>query len=181
MRFTHLSYLAIPALAMASPPVHAPAMPFDQFLAVRDAAAFKSEAMIAAASLTSFSTPSPTPTSSQGEQAKILELRQAAGNDNLGTTLDQATQAGTVTSEWVESTNSITTTWVEMVYTQTFASVVDQLTTAGAGNIGLGTITGTVGVVKEKSGAHSVMPHGTLITVAIGALGVITGMGMIVL
>ena len=106
-------------------------------------------------------------------------LRQVGGNDNLGATLTQATQKNPVTTNWVESTNTLTTTWIEVIYTQTFASVVDQMTTAGAGSIGLGTHTGTVGVVK--SGADNVLPKGSLLTVTLGAVGMMAGMGMLLL
>lgn len=93
-----------------------------------------------------------------------------------------ATQMGTVTTEWVESTIDFTTTWVEMIYTQTFASVPDQWSTSGSGSIGLGTISGTVGIVKDsKSGAVALLPSGTFVTVALGVVGVITGVGMIML
>lgn len=105
-------------------------------------------------------------------------LRQAAGNDNLGATLTQATQKDPATTNWVESTILGTTTWVQVLYTQTFASVVDQYTTAGAGSIGLGTHTGVVGVVKAANCGGSVMPTGSLFTVTMGAAGIFAGMGM---
>lgn len=109
-----------------------------------------------------------------------LRLRQAAGNDNLGAVLTQVTQNNPVTTNWVESTNDITTTWVEVIYTQTFASVVEQRETAGAGSVGLGTITGEVGVVRSSAGAI-IIPAGSFITVALGAFGVLAGVGMVLL
>lgn len=111
-------------------------------------------------------------------------LRQVAGDDNLGATLAATSQAGFVTSQWLESTIAGTTTWIDVVYTQSFASIPDQWSTAGSGSIGLGTITGTVGIVndqKKSSGAMSVMPSGTFFTIAMGAVGFVAGMGMIVL
>lgn len=111
-------------------------------------------------------------------------LRQAAGNDNLGATLAATSESAFVTSQWVESAIGDITTWVDVVYTQSFASIPDQWSTAGSGSIGLGTITGTVGIVeanKKTSGAMSVMPSGTCFTIAMGVVGFVAGMGMIVL
>ena len=51
-------------------------------------------------------------------------------------------QYPSITTQWVESTlGGTTTTWVEVIYTQTFAKVPDQWYTAGAGTIGYGTLT----------------------------------------
>lgn len=41
-------------------------------------------------------------------------------------------------------------TMMQTVYTQTFASVLDQLATPSAGSIGLGTLTGSVGAVRTE-------------------------------
>jgi len=53
-----------------------------------------------------------------------------------------------VNTQWVETTIKGLQTWVAVVYTQTFEKVPDQLPTAVAGSIGLGSLTGEVGVVK---------------------------------
>lgn len=111
---------------------------------------------------------------------RLYRLRQAAGNDNLGTTV-AATQAGTVTTNWVESEIGTSITYVEVIYTQTFASVPDQMATAGSGSIGLGTITGVVGVVKEKKSGATVLAPGTFFTGSMAAIGVAVGMGAILL
>lgn len=73
------------------------------------------------------------------------------------------------------------TTWVEVIYTQTFASVPEQWATAGSGTIGLGTITGEVGVVKDEKSGGSVLAPGTLFTGSLAALGVAVGMGAMLL
>lgn len=111
----------------------------------------------------------------------LNRLRQAAATIALGATLDQATQAVAVTVNWFPTQVGSTVTYVQVSYTQTFASAPGLLTTAGSASIGLGTITGTVGVVKERSGAMSVMPSGSLFTVAVAGLGMLAGMGMVML
>jgi hypothetical protein len=75
-----------------------------------------------------------------------FELRQ--GQANLGAT-QAATQYPSVTTQWVESTIASTTTWVEIIYTQTFASFPGQLPLPGAGSIGYGTLTATGGKTKR--------------------------------
>ncbi|GAB7347085.1 hypothetical protein MBLNU459_g3216t1 [Dothideomycetes sp. NU459] len=135
--------------------------------------------------LESLTTPAPeaaiaTPAPAAETEKPQLELRQAAGNDNLGTT-QAATQAATVNTAWVETTIGSSTTYIEVIYTQTFASVPDQMTTAGVGTIGLGTITGTVGVVKESKNGGAVLAPGTLLTASLAAVGVAIGMGAMLL
>lgn len=72
-------------------------------------------------------------------------------------------------------------TYVEVIYTQTFASVPDQMATAGSGSIGLGTITGTVGIVKDEKSAGSVLAPGTLLTGSLATIGIALGMGVMLL
>jgi hypothetical protein len=71
--------------------------------------------------------------------------------------------------------------WSHFFYTQTFASAPGLWTTAGAGEIGLGTHTGVVGVVKEKTGAaaKSTLAQGSLVTAAVALVGVVAGMGVV--
>jgi len=72
--------------------------------------------------------------------------------------------------------------WSHFIYTQTFASAPGQLDTPVSGNIGLGTHTGEIGVAKAAVGAGaSVMPKGSLFTVAVGLAGVAAGMGVVLL
>ncbi|KAL1304190.1 hypothetical protein AAFC00_000613 [Neodothiora populina] len=187
MRFSCLSCLVLPALAAASPPVVGPPQKLEQFLAKRSELAERSSSssLQPTPTVTTIPTttlaPTPPPEVDSDEYGNILELRQAAGNDNLGATLDQPSQKPPVTTNWVESTNDITTTWVQVIYTQTFASAPGLMSTSGSGSIGLGTHTGTVGVVKVKSGTIKVMPSGTFVTVALGFVGMVAGMGMIIL
>lgn len=61
-------------------------------------------------------------------------------------------QAPTVTTYWVETVlGSGVTTWVEVVYTQTFEAVPSQGPEALSGSVGLGTLTGKVGAVKTQA------------------------------
>lgn len=53
-------------------------------------------------------------------------------------------QYPSITTQWVQSTvqnGNGAQTYVQVIYTQTFAAVPDQLPTAGPGTIGLGTLT----------------------------------------
>ncbi|CAD0106270.1 unnamed protein product [Aureobasidium uvarum] len=72
--------------------------------------------------------------------------------------------------------------WTQIFYSQTFVSAPGQLATAGAGEIGLGTHTGEIGVAKAATGAGaSVMPQGSLLTAILGLAGVAAGMGVVLL
>lgn len=42
------------------------------------------------------------------------------------------------------------TTWVQVIYTQTFAKVVSQGDAPGVGAVGMGTLTGEVGVLRTE-------------------------------
>ncbi|KAI4722158.1 hypothetical protein E4T48_01459 [Aureobasidium sp. EXF-10727] len=111
----------------------------------------------------------------------VLELRQEA---NLLAT-KAATQVPATQNYWIadhwDSAQS-TEIWSQVFYSQTFVSVPGQLTTAGAGEIGLGTHTGEIGVAKAATGAGaSVMPQGSLLTAVLGLAGVAAGMGVVLL
>ena len=95
-----------------------------------------------------------------------------------------ATQVNPVTAYWIASTwisAQSSEAWVEVTYTQTFATHPGKWTTAGAGSVGLGTHTGVVGVVKDTktAGADSVMAQGTLMTAVMGLAGVAVGMAAV--
>ncbi|KAF2452624.1 hypothetical protein BDY21DRAFT_375430 [Lineolata rhizophorae] len=92
-----------------------------------------------------------------------LELREIVADPAAAAT-NQA-QAPTVTTAWIETELADGThTWVEIVFTQTFAPVLDQLPSPAAGSVGMGSLTGEVGVVKtavpEEAGAARVRGGG---------------------
>lgn len=64
----------------------------------------------------------------------------------------QPAQYPTLTTQWVETVLNGVTTYVQIIYTQTFNSypgLTDPaMTQIQSGSIGLGTIQGTVGVTK---------------------------------
>lgn len=74
-----------------------------------------------------------------------LELREIVAG--AAATLTQ-TAAPDVTTQWVEATIGSVVTWVPHVYTQTFAATPGQLPEPGEGEVGMGTLTGQVGVTK---------------------------------
>jgi hypothetical protein len=60
-----------------------------------------------------------------------------------------SSDAPVVSTQWVETIIAGVRTWVEVIYTQTFAKVPDQLPTMILeGHIGMGTLTGQIGVTK---------------------------------
>ncbi|KAF2767698.1 hypothetical protein EJ03DRAFT_337415 [Teratosphaeria nubilosa] len=80
---------------------------------------------------------------SEDQQPEDLKVRRgvaAGGGANLGISLSPS-QYPSVTTQWVESTIAGTTTYVEVIYTQTFAAVPDQWPMPGQGVIGYGTLT----------------------------------------
>jgi len=85
------------------------------------------------------------------ENMQELQRRQGAAVVATDATLDPS-QYPSVTVQWFESTIAGTTTYVEITYTQTFASVPDQWPTAGAGSIGYGTLTD--GGAKKRTAAE---------------------------
>lgn len=85
----------------------------------------------------------------------ILELREVV--NNIGGATLAASQPPTITTQWVETVlKSGVTTWVEIIYTQTFAKVVSQGASPGVGEIGMGTLTGAIGVYRT----HNAAPRG---------------------
>ncbi|KAG9528807.1 hypothetical protein E4T50_13238 [Aureobasidium sp. EXF-12298] len=172
MRFsTFITLAAAPLLALAAP----------EQQQVHDAP------LITAAPESQSTAPLPTQTVAPGEawnaeaENVVLELRQ---DPNLLAT-KAATQVPATENYWIadhwDSAQS-TEIWVQVFYTQTFPSAPGQLTTAGAGEIGLGTITGEVGVAKAATGVGAtVMPHGSLFTVCLALAGVAAGMGAVLL
>ncbi|KAG9821355.1 hypothetical protein KCU98_g17367, partial [Aureobasidium melanogenum] len=173
MRFsTFITLAAAPLLALAAP---------QQQQEVQDAP------LITAAPESQSAASLPTQTVAPGEawnaeaENVVLELRQ---DPNLLAT-KAATQVPATENYWIadhwDSAQS-TEIWVQVFYTQTFPSAPGQLTTAGAGEIGLGTITGEIGVAKAATGVGAtVMPQGSLFTVCLGLAGVAAGMGVVLL
>ena len=94
---------------------------------------------------------------------KSTRLRQAitpgAAAAAAATTI--AKPPNPVTTEWIPSAvNPTSTPYVAVVYTQTFASVPNQLPSAASGSVGLGTITGQVGIMhttaaEKENGVNS--------------------------
>ena len=83
------------------------------------------------------------------EPTANLELREVV--QGATTTLD-AEQYPTLTTNWVQtSLPGGGFTYVPLVYTQTFPSVYESFPSPASGDIGLGTISGTVGVVKTST------------------------------
>lgn len=70
---------------------------------------------------------------------QLLRLRQAASIIDV-TATQAATQVGSITTVWLPSSVGSTNSYVEVIYTQTFAAVPDQWPSPIAGSIGLGTL-----------------------------------------
>lgn len=85
-----------------------------------------------------------------------MDLRKRQGNVAATNTaaVTQPTQMPSVT---VYDMND----GVARTYTQTFVAVQDQWPSPSAGTIGLGTITGEIGVVKTKENKRDVAPEPT--------------------
>ncbi|KAK4554344.1 hypothetical protein LTR86_008552 [Recurvomyces mirabilis] len=73
-------------------------------------------------------------------QAQHLENRQGAAVVAPAAT-QAAVQYPSITTQWIESTIGSSATYVQVIYTQQFSAVPDQLPTAVPGAIGLGTLT----------------------------------------
>ncbi|KAK5115854.1 hypothetical protein LTR85_009448 [Meristemomyces frigidus] len=86
------------------------------------------------------------------EEQPKLEIRQGGAADVAATASAAAVQFPSITTQWVETTIGAATTWVEVIYTQTFASVPDQWTTAGAGSIGYGTLKSKRDIQARETG-----------------------------
>jgi len=102
-------------------------------------------------------TPAATATQPLQPQRKIypaeeeLKVRQVAGQGEpvAATAL---TQMPPVTTYYVNEYKATGVVEVQVVYTQLFSAIPDQWPSATSGEIGLGTIQGTIGVVKSKRG-----------------------------
>ncbi|MCJ1339711.1 hypothetical protein MMC09_005001 [Bachmanniomyces sp. S44760] len=62
-----------------------------------------------------------------------------------------AAQPATDATGQAASVTTVVVNGKQVVYTQTFATAPDQWTTSGAGSVGLGTLTGSVGAVKTQN------------------------------
>jgi hypothetical protein len=83
------------------------------------------------------------------EPTANLELREVV--QGAATTL-AAEQYPTITTDWVQtSLPGGGFTYVPLIYTQTFPSVYESFPSPASGEIGLGTISGTVGVVRTST------------------------------
>ncbi|KAF2238820.1 hypothetical protein EV356DRAFT_572880 [Viridothelium virens] len=116
----------------------------------------------------------PLPTSIAEEHS--LELRQAVTPGAApAAAATIATQPNPVTTEWIPSEVAPgSTPYVQVVYTQTFASVPSQAPSAASGEVGLGTITGQVGALRtttaeKDSGVGSLRSGGWSLTMMVGA------------
>ena len=94
-----------------------------------------------------------------------LELRQnvgvgGAGNAPAAAQPTEESQVPSITVLTVYSTINGVVTPFPITYTQTFASVPDQGASPSAGTVGMGTLTGSVGVVKTDQANGGAMPRG---------------------
>lgn len=80
----------------------------------------------------------------------IPDLKRQVTGQGVGVAATAIGQISPITTYYANSMKDGTAVQVPVVYTQTFAPVPDQWPSATAGEIGLGTIQGTVGVVKSK-------------------------------
>ncbi len=104
--------------------------------------------------------PSPTITPSASAEVRILTVpddnvvpdlkRQVTGQGAATAVASNADQISPVTTYYINSMKDGSAVQVPVVYTQTFVAVPDQWSSPTSGEIGLGTITGTIGVVKTK-------------------------------
>ncbi|KIY01338.1 uncharacterized protein Z520_02890 [Fonsecaea multimorphosa CBS 102226] len=109
------------------------------------------------------SVPTPTPSLENKNEYHILPLgldanavpdlkvRQVTGQGAPAAASTAISQVSPITTYYINSVIAAgEVTQVPVVYTQTFVPVPDQWSSAGAGTIGLGTISGTVGQVRSK-------------------------------
>ncbi|KAK4988229.1 hypothetical protein LTR50_004055 [Elasticomyces elasticus] len=178
MRLTVLSTLLLPAL-LASASVLSPAVP----VTPRDAAPSPTRQHLAQTTA-----PSSAPAAVTAAPELVGSPKADLGPREIITNPVPApapSQYPTVTTAWIETVlpGGKITTWVQVVYTQTFAAVPDQLPSPASGNVGLGTLTGTVGAVRtgesrkySGAGAGRGMGRGA----RWGAV-VVAGVGLVVL
>ncbi|MCJ1232636.1 hypothetical protein MMC14_000589 [Varicellaria rhodocarpa] len=103
-----------------------------------------------------------------------IELRQNPGvGGGAPPAVTQAVQVSPITTVFIGS--------VQVVYTQLFSAVPNQAPSPVAGSIGMGTLTGSVGVVKTKaaSGANHAAWSSAWGLGALGAIGAVVGVQMI--
>ncbi|KIW98113.1 uncharacterized protein Z519_01697 [Cladophialophora bantiana CBS 173.52] len=110
----------------------------------------------------SVSTPTPSPLEEENEYHILplgldanavpeLKVRQVTGQGVAAAAPTAINQISPITTYYINSEVAVGVfTQVPVVYTQTFAPIPDQWTSAGPGTIGLGTISGTVGQVRSK-------------------------------
>ncbi|KAI1619955.1 hypothetical protein EDD37DRAFT_181175 [Exophiala viscosa] len=91
----------------------------------------------------------------------VPELKRQVTGQDAGATTTAVTQISPVTTYYANSYIDGVQTQVAVVYTQTFAAIPDQWPSYTAGSIGLGTLTGTIGVVKSKRSLPTQMPMGS--------------------
>lgn len=88
----------------------------------------------------------------------VPELKRQVTGQGAAATTTAVTQVSPVTTYYANSYINGVATRVAVVYTQTFAAIPDQWPTYTAGEIGLGTLTGTIGVVKTKRSLPTQIP-----------------------
>ncbi|KAI9816884.1 MAG: hypothetical protein M1827_001529 [Pycnora praestabilis] len=123
---------------------------------------------------------SPTPLSSprEGEEEEEeeddeapLELRQVAGqNPNVSPT-PVFTQVDPVTTLWLATVVNGVTTAVQVVYSQAFSSVPSQGPSPASGQIGMGTLTGVIGVLRTDEARNGAMRLGSAMWTGVVGIG----------
>ncbi|KAK3113924.1 hypothetical protein LTR53_008291 [Teratosphaeriaceae sp. CCFEE 6253] len=94
----------------------------------------------AAAAITASPIATPAPELGEAEARPHLDPRQGAVVVDPAATINPQ-QYPIATTQWFQSTILSSTTYISVVYTQTFENVPDQLPTAAKGSIGYGTLT----------------------------------------
>jgi len=154
MRFSAIHLLLLPALVRAQTMTQtAPAAP--EISSASPPSILPSNQTVAA-----IASPTPEPTAAPIIPPEKLELRGVV--DNIGGAATIPTQMNPMTTMWQATVVKGVTTYVEVIFSQTFASVPIQGPTPLEGKVGMGTLTGTVGAVKTKatSGADALNARG---------------------
>ncbi|EON69488.1 hypothetical protein W97_08748 [Coniosporium apollinis CBS 100218] len=148
MRLTHLTPLLLSSLvaSIAVPP--SPASSSDGSIAPVTAAPSIPTATLAAPA---------APTDGPLDEVDDLELRAIVTAAPAAQPTPAAVPAGAagpapfITSWWAPTVlPDGATTWVQLVFTQTYNAVPEQLPTPNKGVVGMGTLTGEVGVVRTS-------------------------------
>ncbi|EXJ94249.1 hypothetical protein A1O1_02642 [Capronia coronata CBS 617.96] len=116
----------------------------------------------------SVSTPTATPSSAEAELRilpfldanMIPDLKRQVTGQGAAAAATAIQQVSPVTTYYAGSMISGSQVQVPVVYTQTFPTAYEQWPSPTAGEIGLGTIQGTVGVVKTKRSLPTQVPLG---------------------